>query len=159
MEYSHFSELTKTVYELHPSILLQLNQNLLSFYRMSTVLTMKQFRTMMNEYSCSFEKAPSSAHQLVQFSKEKEYGFKYTQIKPLLSIWQREQTQGGKAQQTTKCGKKVKQQRKKINFDSLWDEYQTKYGYSPKTTEKFWRFAILFLLFTYLGNGQKHCTT
>jgi len=110
---------------------------------MTAMIDTQQFDKMMKEYANSFEKKPSSAHQLVQFCKDRNYSFKYKQLNVHLSIWLKQQTQTGTAQSNTKTDTKTpahKQSKEVVDFDRFWDEYQTKYGYSPKNARKFLSF-------------------
>jgi len=99
-------------------------------------IDLNQFNKIMKEYSASFENAPKATSEIVQFCKAREYNYKYGQLNPLFSVWQKQNVSTTKT--TTND---ITSSADSIDWSAFWDEYTSKYQYPPKNAVHLWNFA------------------
>merc|ERR1719495_65526 len=105
---------------------------------MAASLDLHRFNSIMVEYAETYENAPTSTAQVVQFCKSKQYPFKYGELNPLFSVWTKQSTP--KSPKMTD-GATTASDPDAIDWDSLWSEYETKYEGAPKKPLHLFNFA------------------
>jgi len=102
-------------------------------------IDLNRFNTIIDEYSASFQNPPKSTSEIVQFCKDRQYNYKYGQLNPLFSLWQKQRATATPKPTPTETTNATPPN--DINWDLFWDEYTTKYQYPPKNAVHLWNFA------------------